>query len=176
MNIDQILNFRRGLTFNSYSRLILDPLRRPDKLLLLLQRTLRVSPGNHTFGLSSFLPLLFILKSVMAPPLQQVEFKKGFPIQEFRKDLPKHLPYWHSRNISRLSSPLLKASSQKAPAQGPPHHRPKMCFSLKTGHARDIISTTISSLPLPPSSLGTSWWPWASPSPHTPGTFDKDGC
>ena len=82
MNIDQILNFRRGLTFNSYSRLILDPLRRPDKLLLLLQRTLRVSPGNHTFGLSSFLPLLFILKSVMAPPLQQVEFKKGFPIQE----------------------------------------------------------------------------------------------
>ena len=83
MNIDQILNFRRGLTFNSYSRLILDPLRRPDKLLLLLQRTLRVSPGNHTFGLSSFLPLLFILKSVMAPPfLHQVEFKKGFPIQE----------------------------------------------------------------------------------------------
>ena len=42
-------------------------------------------------------------------------------IPNFRNNVPKQLPHWHSRNISSLSS-LMNASSQKAPAQGPPHH------------------------------------------------------
>ena len=61
-----------SLTFNSYYSLILNPLRRPDKLFLLLQSTVWVGPGNHTFCLSSFLSLLFVLNSVMTPPLYQV--------------------------------------------------------------------------------------------------------
>ena len=62
----------KSQTFNSYYRLILNSLRRPDKLFLLFQSTVRIGPGNHTFRLSSFLSLLFVLNSVMTPPLYQV--------------------------------------------------------------------------------------------------------
>merc|ERR1719234_844348 len=95
--------------FNSYHSLILNPLRRPDKLFLLLQSTFWVGPLNHTFCLSCFLSLFFVLNSVMTPP--------------------KHMSNWHPCNISSLSSLLLEASAQKAPAQGPP-----LLWSKQTVH------------------------------------------